>query len=259
MKRALILALALACAACTSQMAPAAAPPTEAAAPAAGPDYGAAVADAARPPADVERDALRHPAAILAFAGVAPGQHVVDLGAGGGYYTRLFSAVVGPQGRVTAVIRPPRPDATERPRIYAVSEDPRYANVVVNADGYVLALDQPADVIFVSQIYHDFFLPQLAIDPAAAARAMFAALKPGGTLIIIDHSAAPGSPVVETASTLHRIDEAAVVRDMQAAGFVLEADAQTLRNPADDRSIRVFEGDIRGRTDQFVLRFRKPN
>jgi len=256
------LCLALVCAACAAQTPPAPvadAEPEAAAAPQAMVTrYVHAVQDQARPEADRERDALRHPADILAFAGVAAGEHVVDVGAGGGYYTRLFSTLVGEEGRVTAIIRPPRADAQQRPAIYTVSEDAHYANVVVSPTGYVLALDAPADVIFVSQIYHDFYLPPLGIDVQAANRAMFEALKPGGRLVIIDHSAAPGSPVPETAFALHRIDRDAVVRDLEAAGFVLDGETQALRNPDDDLSIRVFEGAVRGHTDQFALRFRKP-
>jgi predicted methyltransferase len=135
---------------------------------------------------------------------------------------------------------------------------PQYSNVVHLTDGYQgWTLPEPLDAIFISQIYHDFYLPQLSIDVPALNRAMFAALKPGGVLIIIDHAAVDGSDISVTDS-LHRIDRAQVVRDMEAAGFVLEGESEVLRNPADARSERVFEADIRGHTDQFALRFRKP-
>ena len=118
---------------------------------------------------------------------------------------------------------------------------------------------EPLDAIFISQIYHDFFLTQLNIDVPALNRQMFEALRPGGVLIIIDHAAPDGAAVgTDGATASHRIDQAQVARELTAAGFVLEEESQVLRNPADDRSMRVFEGDIRGRTDQFVLRFRKP-
>ncbi|HEX8901009.1 MAG TPA: hypothetical protein VF769_07275, partial [Vitreimonas sp.] len=113
------------------------------------------------------------------------------------------------------------------------------------------------DAIFISQIYHDFYLPQLSIDVPRLNREMFAALKPGGVLVIIDHAAAAGSDISVT-NTLHRIAQDQVVADLTAAGFVLDQESQVLRNPADDHALRVFEGDIRGRTDQFVLRFRRP-
>jgi predicted methyltransferase len=214
----------------------------------------AALADVRRPPADVERDALRHPREILAFAGVQPGWRVADIGPGGGYYTRLFSVAVGPEGRVYAI---DRPNAIGRTRpILEVA--PLYPNVTVVQQGYQgWTLDEPLDAIFISQIYHDFHIGSLNIDVPRLNREMFAALKPGGVLVIIDHAAPDGSDISVT-SSLHRIDQGQLVREVTAAGFVLEEESQVLRNPADDRSQRVFEGDIRGRTDQFVLRFRKP-
>jgi predicted methyltransferase len=214
----------------------------------------AAVADPRRPEADIARDALRQPAAIMAFAGVAPGQRIADVGPGGGYYTRLFAVAVGDSGRVFAV---DRAGTAERPRpMTAIA--PTYANISHLTDGYAnWNAGEPLDAIFISQIYHDFYLPVFAFDVPAMNRAMYAALKPGGVLVIIDHAAVSGSPINVT-DTLHRIDQAQVVRDMAAAGFVLEAESQVLRHPEDARTLRVFEGEIRGRTDQFALRFRKP-
>ncbi len=120
-------------------------------------------------------------------------------------------------------------------------------------------ISEPLDAVFISQIYHDFFYPQLNVDVPAFNRAVFDALKPGGVLVIIDHSAEPGHTIdLNPQTDLHRIDQAQVIREVTAAGFVLEEESQILRNPADNRTERVFEGDIRGHTDQFVLRFRKP-
>jgi predicted methyltransferase len=214
----------------------------------------AAIADPRRPEADTTRDATRHPAEVLAFTGVQPGWRVADIGPGGGYYTRLFSVAVGDQGRVFAI---DRPNAIGRARpILDVA--PLYPNVTVVQQGYQgWTVDEPLDAIFISQIYHDFHLSQLNIDVPRLNREMFAALMPGGVLVIIDHAAPDGSDVSVT-SSLHRIDQAQLVREVTAAGFVLEEESQILRNPADNRSERVFENDIRGRTDQFVLRFRKP-
>lgn len=217
--------------------------------------YPAALADARRPQADRDRDADRHPADILAFAEVAPGQRIADVGPGGGYYTRLFAVAVGESGRVFAVDRPNVPD---RPARAIIAVAPQYPNVTVLQQGYQgWSAGEPLDTIFISQIYHDFQLPQLNLDVAQVNRDMFAALKPGGQLIIIDHAAAAGSPL-SVADELHRIDQAIVRQQIEAAGFVLEAESQVLRNPADDHTQRVFEGGIRGHTDQFVLRFRKP-
>lgn len=217
----------------------------------------AAVADPRRPDADRERDALRHPADILAFTGVQPGWRVADIGPGGGYYTRLFAVGVADSGRVYAVDRPNA--APDRPRaILAVA--PQYSNVTVLQTGYQgWDAGEPLDAVFVSQIYHDWFYPQLNLDVAALNRQIFDALKPGGVYVIIDHAAVSGHTInPDPAADIHRIDQAQIIREVTAAGFVLEEESQVLRNPADNRSERVFEADIRGHTDQFVLRFRKP-
>lgn len=219
------------------------------------PNIVAAVSDSRRPETDTTRDALRHPAEILAFAGVQPGWRVADIGPGGGYYTRLFSVAVGDGGRVFAIDRPNAPDRPARP-ILAVA--PSYPNVTVVQQGYQgWTVDEPLDAIFISQIYHDFYLPQLSIDVPRLNREMFAALKPGGVLIVIDHAAADGSDISVT-NTLHRIDRQQVINDLTAAGFVLQEETDVLRNAVDNRSERVFESDIRGHTDQFALRFVKP-
>jgi len=226
------------------------------AAPAVNPNLEAALTDARRPAADTERDALRHPREILAFSGVQPGWRVADIGPGGGYYTRLFSVAVGPEGRVYAIDRPNTPERTRA--ILAVA--PAYPNVTVVQQGYQgWTTDEPLDAIFISQIYHDFHLSVLNVDVPRLNREMFAALKPGGVLVIIDHAAVDGAVAgTDGATATHRIDRAQVVREVTAAGFVLEEESEVLRNPADNRTERVFESDIRGRTDQFVLRFRKP-
>lgn len=217
----------------------------------------AAVADPRRPDADRERDALRHPAEIMAFAGVQPGWRIADVGPGGGYYTRLFSVAVGPEGRVYGI---DRAGTAERPRpLAAFAAD--YGNITHLTAGYTgWAIEEPLDAVFVSQIYHDWFYPQLGIDVAALNRAFFDALKPGGVYVIIDHAAATGHTIntADPGADLHRIDQAQIIREVTGAGFVLDGESQVLRNPQDDHAARVFEGDVRGRTDQFVLRFRKP-
>ena len=223
----------------------------------ASPHIAAAVADPRRPDADRARDALRHPADILAFTGVQPGWRIADVGPGGGYYTRLFAVAVGAEGRVFAIDRPNA--APDRPRaILAVA--PAYPNVTVVQQGYQgWTTGEPLDAVFVSQIYHDWFYPQLNLDVPALNRQIFAALKPGGVYVIIDHAAVSGHTInADPQADIHRIDQAQIVREVTAAGFVLDAESEVLRNPDDDRSLRVFEGDIRGHTDQFVLRFRKP-
>ena len=216
----------------------------------------AALADAKRPAADTDRDQFRHPREVLGFLNLQPGMRVADVGPGGGYYTRLFADMVGPTGHVYGIDRPN--SAPDHPRaILAVA--PQYDNVSVVQQGYLgWTVDQPLDVIFISQIYHDFHLTDFHFDVAQLDRDMFAQLKPGGELVIIDHSALPGADVTATADALHRIDQAAARRELEAAGFVFVEESQVLRNPADTRTERVFDSDIRGHTDQFVMRFRKP-
>ena len=217
----------------------------------------AAIADPRRPEADTTRDALRHPAEVLAFSGVQPGWRIADVGPGGGYYSRLFAVAVGDGGHVYGVDRPNA--APDRPRAM-LAVVPQYQNITELQAGYTgWTISEPLDAVFISQIYHDFFYPQLNVDVPAFNRAVFDALKPGGVLVIIDHSAEPGHTIdLNPQTDLHRIDQAQVIREVTAAGFVLEEESQILRNPADNRTERVFEGDIRGHTDQFVLRFRKP-
>jgi len=219
----------------------------------------AAVVDAARPADDVQRDAQRKPAAMLVFAGIKPGMKVMDLIPGGGYFTRLFAKAVGPAGWVYAY-QPSELDAFAKgkpPRIMAVAAD--YPNVsVIHAPVNEITAPEALDVVWTSQNYHDlkdpFFKPA---DTAAVNRAVFKALKPGGLYIVLDHAAADGSGVRDT-DTLHRIDEAVVKQEVLAAGFVLAGESKVLRNKADPRDKKVFDASIRGRTDQFILKFRKP-
>lgn len=216
-----------------------------------------AVSDASRPQADRDRDAARHPAEILAFARVAPGQRIADLWPGGGYFTRLFARATGREGRVYAFT------PTEQPARYAdailplVNDTGGYPNVqrVALSQG-AFATPERLDLVFTNQNYHDFHnLP--GADVAGFNRAVFAALRPGGLYVIADHSAPEGAPLTTT-NTTHRIDPAQVRREVEAAGFVYAGESQVLRNSADPRTVNVFDEAIRGRTDQFVMRFRRP-
>lgn len=219
------------------------------------PHIVAAIGDSRRPQADRDRDAARHPADILAFVGVREGMRIADVGPGGGYYTRLFAVAVGDSGHVYGIDRPNR--APDQPRA-SLAVAAQYTNVSIVQQGYQgWTVDQPLDAIFISQIYHDFHVPAANLDVPAIDRAMFAALRPGGEIVVIDHSAVPGFDPART-DEVHRIDQAVVRRELEAAGFVYVDESQVLRNPADNRTERVFETDIRGHTDQFVMRFRKP-
>ncbi|WP_334164153.1 class I SAM-dependent methyltransferase [Phenylobacterium sp.] len=240
-------AAALSLAACASTSSPGGGP------------IAAAVADPARPEADTRRDADRKPAEMLAFAGVKPGMEVADFIPGGGYFTRLFAKAVGPTGKVYAVTNPPPANAASPPPIQAIAADPAYGNVQVVATGIAgFALPEPVDVFWTSQNYHDLYLTRFNLNVAEVDRAIFNAVKPGGTLVVLDHAAAPGAPVAETANTLHRIDPAAVRRNLEAAGFAYVGESKVLANPADDHTKGVFDPSLRGHTDQFILKFRKP-
>jgi len=226
---------------------------------AATPAIDAAVADTTRPAADRDRDAERKPADMLAFAGVKPGMVVIDILPGGGYFTRLFSDVVGPTGKVISYVpdemyagRPKSLDA-----ITAIAAEPGHKNVQPMHDPALAP--GPAnvvDVVWTSQNYHDLHnVPGL--DLVAFNKALYASVRPGGVYIVLDHSAPAGSGVSDT-DTLHRIDEAVVRKEVEAAGFVFDGESKVLANPADPRTVKVFDPSIRGHTDQFVLRFRKP-
>jgi predicted methyltransferase len=230
-----------------------------AAAPAAAPDYSAALADPARPAADRDRDAARKPADLLAFAEVAPGESVGDFVMGGGYVTRLLAAAVGPKGHVYA-FQPAEFIAFQKK--YGEDQaavDAAYANVdAVTGPFAAPPFPAPLDTIITVQNFHDLYLkpfPEGTGDKASAA--LFAALKPGGTLVVVDHSAADGSGTT-LSDSLHRIDKAAVVAALTKAGFTLEAQSDLYANPSDPRTANVFDPAIRGKTDQFALRFKKP-
>ena len=217
-----------------------------------------AVADSHRPDADTKRDAARKPADVLAFSGVKPGDKVFELLPGGGYFTRLFSKAVGPGGHVYAVNPTVNPETGAAVPPLAITTDPAYPNVSqvpLTLSG--LTAPEPVDIIFTAQNYHDFHLARFKADVVAFDRALFAALKPGGLLVIEDHAAEPGSGLRDP-DKLHRIDEAVVKQEVESAGFVLVDETNVLRNPADPHTLIVFDPSIRGHTDQFVLKFRKP-
>jgi predicted methyltransferase len=216
----------------------------------------AAVADSLRPAADTARDIHRQPAEIVAFAGVKPGDKVAEMMPGGGYYTRILAKTVGPKGHVYALVPTGfanRPGGLDALNALAA----QYGNVtIVPTDLASFKLDAPVDVVWTTENYHDFHNGPTA-NIAGLNAAAFAALKPGGVYFIEDHAAAAGAGT-NTTSTLHRIDPAAVISEVQAAGFKLDAQSKLLANPEDAHDKAVFDPTIRGETDKLALRFKKP-
>lgn len=221
------------------------------------PAVAAAVADDARPEADRARDVGRKPAEIVSFTGVKPGDKVAEMIPGGGYYTRILSKTVGPNGKVYALVpeffasRPGGLDA-----INALAA--QLGNVeVVTVDMTKFTLPEPVDLVWTTENYHDMHNGPAA-NVAAVNAAAFAALKPGGIYFIEDHAAKDGTGITAT-STLHRIDPAAVIEEAKAAGFVLDGQSNVLANPADPKDVGVRDPAVQGGTEKFALRFKKPN
>jgi predicted methyltransferase len=222
----------------------------------------AAVADSSRPDSDTTRDADRKPEQTLAFSGIKPGDKVADFVADSGYFTRLFSSVVGSKGHVYAV----EPTAFFKFEhfVKAVAELQGYAvthpNVTVTTAATLEGLKFPEqlDLFWISRNYHDLHDKFMGpVDTAAFNKAVYEALKPGGFYVVLDHSAAPGA-AVDATETLHRIEPATVRREVEAVGFKFDSESSILANPADPRTAKVFDPTIRGHTDQFILKFRKP-
>lgn len=226
-------------------------------------DIAAAVASADRPADQVKLDESRRPAEILAFEGLKRGDMVLDLFAGGGYYTEIMAKAVGPTGGVLAW--DPANFVNDKARTAFAELKGRAPNT-----GFLVtpanALSLPAstfDFVMIHLNYHDFYwesakygLPRM--DPAAILATVYRSVKPGGTVAVIDHVASAGGDTREVVEKYHRIDPSTIKADFARAGFVLEAESNLLRNPADDHSKGVFDPAIRGKTDRVVYRFRKP-
>jgi predicted methyltransferase len=226
--------------------------------------YRLAVENSDRSEADVARDTQRKPAEVMEFMLIAPGMAVLDMFSGGGYYTELLSLVVGPDGSVTgqsntAYLRFSGEESAAR------YKDNRLPNTsVLMAENNELELSANTyDAVTMILAYHDIYYADAdisweLIDGPKLLAELYKGMKPGAILAIVDHAAAPGSPS-ETGGTVHRIDRDLVVSEVEAAGFVLDGESDVLRNPNDDYATTVFDPELRGKTDRFVLRFRKPD
>jgi predicted methyltransferase len=226
--------------------------------------YDAAVAHTGRSAADLKRDALDHPADILRLSGIKPGMRVADVLAGDGYYSELASYVVGPKGKIYMI---------NNAAFDHWSDGPRQERLASNRLGNVLheTLDlnhmnlkaASLDAVFLIKVYHDLYWVDSEgaanwpkIDTGSVLDQLVHALKPGGILLLVDHSAKAGSGTT-AASSLHRIEESYAITDFESRGFKVIAKSDVLRRPEDARDQLSYKGPALGKTDRFVLVFRK--
>jgi predicted methyltransferase len=220
------------------------------------PDYAAIVAAPDRSDGDRQADAKRQPAKLLAFTGVKTGMKVLDMEANAGYSTELLARAVGPSGIVYAQDSAAVIERFVKDKFDIRAQKPVMKNVVHvvrNFDDPIPPEVSGLDLITLFFAYHD--ITYMEVDRTAMNAKMFAALKPGGFLVIADHSARPGDGIT-VAKTLHRIEESALRQEIEAAGFKLAGEADFLRNPQDPRDAQVFRAPIP--TDEFVLKYQKP-
>lgn len=224
--------------------------------------YDAAVAHAGRSAADLKRDALDHPADILRLSGIQPGMRIADVLAGDGYYSEIASYIVGPKGRVFMINNAAFDHWSEGPLQARLASD-RLANV----EHKTLDLNHmnlgaaSLDAVFLIKVYHDLYWVDSSgewpkIDTGSVLNQLAHALKPGGVLLLVDHSAQAGSRNT-AASNLHRIEESYAIKDIESHGFKVAARSDVLRRPDDARDQISYKGAALGKTDRFVLVFHR--
>jgi predicted methyltransferase len=231
---------------------------------ASGAAVAAAIASPDRPKADLERDTVAKPTEVLAFLGVAPGMRAADMFSASGYYTELLARTVGVKGQVIAYNNPPYAKFAEQgiaPR-YA---DGRLGNVrqlTAEVDELQLPPGSLDAALFVMSFHDAYWRPADGTwnrtDPAELLKRLQVALKPGGVVVVQDHVAKAGGDTAKVVDELHRIDPAVVRAEFERAGFAFDGESKVLAHPEDDHSRLVFDESIRGKTDQFIYRFRKP-
>lgn len=210
---------------------------------------------------DKNSDAYRKPLDVLNFTGIQPGMTVIDLLGGGGYYTELFNYIVGNTGKVyiqnnSLFLRFSEEQLGKR------LKEHRLKNVIrLDSEFADLKLPQQVDLIFIGLSYHDLYVPRedpvITADPVQVMRQVYAALKPGGTLVITDHAARAGSGIADTPS-LHRIDEEWARKSIESIGFRYVSAIDVLRNPDDDYSQDIWKKKVFHKTDRFVHKYMKP-
>ena len=247
MAMAAVLALPVAC--------------NKAAAPQQGTSIQAAVSDPARPAAFRTADAFRKPAETLAFSGVRSGMTVGEFYPAGGYFTRMISDVLGPSGHIYAIENAGWNDSVRDDR--KMLAEGKWKNVSLDVQPFgTVKFPKPLDLAWVTQNYHDLKIDKYgpgghAVDTVAFDRAVYEALRPGGTFFILDHQGPVGMSAIDIAK-MHRINRDVIVKEVTSVGFKLAGEGKFLRNPADDHSKPIFDPSIRGHTDQYALRFVKP-
>ena len=216
-----------------------------------------AVSNKSRPEKDRKRDIDRKPFDVMLFSGIKPGDIVADIGSAGGYYTRILSDIVGPKGHVYGF------NGIEFSRVFKNGNptDP-IAEELENVTSIMGTFNNPIfpeslDMAVIILIYHDTHLSQLNIDTATMNEALFNAVKPGGTLLVVDHSAEEGSNLRDV-EKLHRIDPILVKQEIESAGFQFIADNNILNQPNDTLDTMVMMPNIRGKSDRFIFKFIKP-
>lgn len=226
-------------------------------------DVAAAVAAPGRSADNVKLDDNRKPVELLRFFGLEQGMHVLDMFGANRYWAEIIAPAVGPYGSI--VVWQPRQFLNEERQAGFADFAARQPNVALITTPFQAPLlgHNRYDFLIMNLDYHDVYwqsaerkIPRM--EPDQWLRALYAAMKPGGVLGIIDHAASPGGDTRSVVEKLHRIDPAVIRADFERAGFVTEATSDLLRNPADERTLNVFDPAIRGRTDRAVFRFRKP-
>jgi predicted methyltransferase len=224
-------------------------------------DYAVAVAAPGRPADMVKFDATWKPAAVLEFLRLEPGMQVLDIPADGGYYSEIMARVVGPRGHVVALAYDEKARTDFAP-LSARNPNLTFQALPMNSLRADSLTPDHFDFVLLNMMYHDVYWEDAKagvphIDPENVLAALYRAVKPGGIVAVIDFVGKPGDPRV-IVNQLHRIDPARVRADFAGAGFLFEGQSDLLHVANDDHTILVFDPTIRGKTDKFVSRFRKP-
>jgi len=227
------------------------------------PGIAAAVAAPTRSADNVKLDESRKPVEVLSFLGLRPGMHVIDLFGGNRYWTEIIAPVVGPKGHVLVWEPAQFYDADAKKGFEEFAAKTPNVTIVSTPFEAISLPKNSADFVMLNLNYHDTYwqndkykIPRM--DPAVFLKTVYQAMKPGAVIGVIDHVASPNKDTRATVEKFHRIDPEVVKADFKRAGFVLVGSSDMLRNPADDHSLLVFDPKIRGKTDRFVFKFKKP-